>query len=188
MINPQKAEFKQTQKKDVAGCINSSWYSVVCKPCLCNLCREAAKRQYREKLDSFYSIADARRMWQGLQHITDYRTTMWRNTYVKSILTSCITMWYGCSTVMDTWRLQSGKDCWKDHQDFIGVSAADYLPPQSSQECEMLDFQAEELFFSTQPFSSPVIFLIIMLFIIIFAVLHYKSLCTYFNLYLLTSL
>ena len=32
-------------------------------------------RQYREKLDSFYSIADSGRMWQGLQHITDYKTT-----------------------------------------------------------------------------------------------------------------
>ncbi|KAK0151122.1 hypothetical protein N1851_007759 [Merluccius polli] len=35
----------------------------------------AAKRQYREKLDGFYSTADSGRMWQGLQHITDYRTT-----------------------------------------------------------------------------------------------------------------
>ena len=35
----------------------------------------AAKRQYREKLDSFFSTADSGRMWQGLQHITDYKTT-----------------------------------------------------------------------------------------------------------------
>ncbi len=35
----------------------------------------AAKRQYKEKLDSFYSTADAGWMWQGLQHITDYKTT-----------------------------------------------------------------------------------------------------------------
>ncbi|XP_037400811.1 uncharacterized protein LOC108414208 [Pygocentrus nattereri] len=34
----------------------------------------AAKRQYREKLDGFYSTADSRQMWQGLQHITEYRT------------------------------------------------------------------------------------------------------------------
>ncbi len=34
-----------------------------------------AKRQYKEKLDSFYSTADAGQMWQGLQHITDYKTT-----------------------------------------------------------------------------------------------------------------
>ncbi|GAA6098977.1 uncharacterized protein LOC118599185 [Tachysurus ichikawai] len=27
-------------------------------------------------MDSFYSNDDARRMWQGLQHITDYRPTM----------------------------------------------------------------------------------------------------------------
>lgn len=34
-----------------------------------------AKRQYREKIESFYSTADARWMWQGLQHITDYKST-----------------------------------------------------------------------------------------------------------------
>ncbi|KAK2921577.1 hypothetical protein Q8A73_001062 [Channa argus] len=34
----------------------------------------AAKRQYREKLDSFCSTTDSGGMWQGLQHITDYRT------------------------------------------------------------------------------------------------------------------
>ncbi|CAM4275437.1 unnamed protein product [Leuciscus chuanchicus] len=34
----------------------------------------AAKRNYREKLDSFYSTADSGWMWQGLQHITDYKT------------------------------------------------------------------------------------------------------------------
>ncbi|KAK3538973.1 hypothetical protein QTP86_023577, partial [Hemibagrus guttatus] len=34
-----------------------------------------AKKQYRENLDSFYSNADAGQMWQGLQHITDYRPT-----------------------------------------------------------------------------------------------------------------
>ena len=35
----------------------------------------AAKRQYREKLDGFYSSADSGRMWQGLQQITEYRNT-----------------------------------------------------------------------------------------------------------------
>ncbi|KAK3550137.1 hypothetical protein QTP86_021072 [Hemibagrus guttatus] len=34
-----------------------------------------AKKQYREKLDSFYSNADTGQMWHGLQHITDYRPT-----------------------------------------------------------------------------------------------------------------
>ncbi|KAK3539428.1 hypothetical protein QTP70_007668 [Hemibagrus guttatus] len=34
-----------------------------------------AKRQYREKLESFYSNAYAGWMWQGLQHITVYRPT-----------------------------------------------------------------------------------------------------------------
>lgn len=33
-----------------------------------------AKRQYREKTESFYSSADPRRMWQCLDHITDFRT------------------------------------------------------------------------------------------------------------------
>ena len=32
-----------------------------------------AKRQCRLKLEGFYSTADSRRMWQGLQHITDYQ-------------------------------------------------------------------------------------------------------------------
>ncbi|KAK2917255.1 hypothetical protein Q8A73_004001 [Channa argus] len=47
----------------------------------------AAKRQYREKLDSFYSIADSGRMWQGLQHITDYRTTTNNITSTDSVNT-----------------------------------------------------------------------------------------------------
>lgn len=45
----------------------------------------AAKRQYREKLDSFYSTADSGRMWQGLQHITDYRTTTNNITLTDSL-------------------------------------------------------------------------------------------------------
>lgn len=35
----------------------------------------AAKKHYRERLDGFYTTADPKRMWQGLQHITDDRTT-----------------------------------------------------------------------------------------------------------------
>ena len=32
-----------------------------------------AKRQYRAKIESYYTGSDARRMWQGLQTITDYK-------------------------------------------------------------------------------------------------------------------
>ena len=32
-----------------------------------------AKRQYRTKIESYYTSSDARRMWQGLQTITDYK-------------------------------------------------------------------------------------------------------------------
>ena len=32
-----------------------------------------AKRQYRTKIESYYTCSDARRMWQGLQTITDYK-------------------------------------------------------------------------------------------------------------------
>ncbi|XP_054631629.1 uncharacterized protein LOC129181035 [Dunckerocampus dactyliophorus] len=32
-----------------------------------------AKSQYRQKLEGYYSTSDPRRMWAGLQHITDYR-------------------------------------------------------------------------------------------------------------------
>ncbi len=31
------------------------------------------KRQYRQKLEDYYTTSDPRRMWQGLQHITDYQ-------------------------------------------------------------------------------------------------------------------
>jgi len=45
----------------------------------------AAKVQYREKLDSFYSTADAGRMWQGLQHVTDFRTNTSVISYSDSL-------------------------------------------------------------------------------------------------------
>lgn len=32
-----------------------------------------AKRHYSLKLEGYYTTADSRRMWQGLQHITGYR-------------------------------------------------------------------------------------------------------------------
>ena len=32
-----------------------------------------AKRQYRTKIELYYSSFDSRRMWQGLQTITDYK-------------------------------------------------------------------------------------------------------------------
>ena len=32
-----------------------------------------AKHQYRAKIESYYTGSDARRMWQGLQTITDYK-------------------------------------------------------------------------------------------------------------------
>jgi hypothetical protein len=31
------------------------------------------KRQYRAKIESYYTVSDARRMWQGLRTITDYK-------------------------------------------------------------------------------------------------------------------
>ena len=32
-----------------------------------------AKRQYRDKVESQFNGSDTRRMWQGLQNITDYK-------------------------------------------------------------------------------------------------------------------
>jgi hypothetical protein len=32
-----------------------------------------AKRQYRTKIESYYTGSDAHRMWQGLRNITDYK-------------------------------------------------------------------------------------------------------------------
>ncbi|KAK2920685.1 hypothetical protein Q8A73_000170 [Channa argus] len=56
----------------------------------------AAKRQYREKLDSFYSTADSGRMWEGLQHITDYRTTTTNITTLKDSLPDDLNTFYIC--------------------------------------------------------------------------------------------
>ena len=37
-----------------------------------------AKRQYRTKIESYYTGSDARRLWQGLQTITDYKEKLSR--------------------------------------------------------------------------------------------------------------
>ena len=34
---------------------------------------EQAKRQYRIKIESYYTGSDASQMWQGLQTVTDYK-------------------------------------------------------------------------------------------------------------------
>ena len=34
---------------------------------------QQAKRQYRIKIESYYTSSDARRMWQGLKTITNYK-------------------------------------------------------------------------------------------------------------------
>ena len=44
-----------------------------------------------------------------------------------------ITMWYGSASAVDRKWLQSGKDCWEDHQEPTALSA-EHLPPQSPQE------------------------------------------------------
>jgi hypothetical protein len=44
----------------------------------CNAVRQTikqVKRQYRVEIESYYSDSDARRMWQGLKNITDYKGT-----------------------------------------------------------------------------------------------------------------
>ncbi|MCI4377016.1 hypothetical protein PGIGA_G00198560 [Pangasianodon gigas] len=67
----------------------------------------AAKRQYKEKLDSFYSTADARRMWQGLQHITDYKTTTNTTISLSDSLPDDLNTFYArfeTSSLVDTER------------------------------------------------------------------------------------
>ncbi|KAK3572536.1 hypothetical protein QTP86_034561, partial [Hemibagrus guttatus] len=46
-----------------------------CKKARYNLCKSIrkAKRDYSLWLEGYYTTADSRRMWQGLQHITEYR-------------------------------------------------------------------------------------------------------------------
>ncbi|KAK2905568.1 hypothetical protein Q8A73_009511 [Channa argus] len=91
---------------------------------------------------------------------------------IKSVLTNCITVWYGSTTAMDQTPAERGEDCTEDHQDSTALSA-EHLPPQSPQEscfhpqrplrppartvhtstlrtevqkCEMQDLETEELF------------------------------------------
>lgn len=45
------------------------------KKAICDLCRviREAKKQYKQKLEGYYSTSDSQRTWEGLQHITDHR-------------------------------------------------------------------------------------------------------------------
>ncbi|KAK2917334.1 hypothetical protein Q8A73_004080 [Channa argus] len=49
---------------------------------------------------------------------------------IESVLTNCITVWYGSTNVMDQTPAES-EDCAEDHQDSTALSA-EHLPPQST--------------------------------------------------------
>ena len=53
------------------------WYHPRCSGCVARvalrLTIKQEKRQYRTKIESYYTGSDARRMWQGLQTITYYK-------------------------------------------------------------------------------------------------------------------
>ncbi|KAK3562557.1 hypothetical protein QTP86_002036 [Hemibagrus guttatus] len=80
-----------------------------------------AKRQYREKLDSFYSNADAGRMWQGLQRITDYRPTT--STTISSLdsLPDDLNTFYAC--------FETSSDNTEWRHTHIGTTQSPFSPP-----------------------------------------------------------
>jgi hypothetical protein len=65
----------------------------------CDEPSKQAKRQYRAKIESYYTSSDARLMWQGLQTITDYKgkhshklpsdTSLPDVFYLKSVVMKC---------------------------------------------------------------------------------------------------
>ena len=44
-----------------------------------------AKRQYRIKIESYYTGSDTRQMWQGLKTVTDYKGKPRRNTRATQV-------------------------------------------------------------------------------------------------------
>ena len=63
-----------------------------------------AKRQYRVKLEGYYTTPDPRRMWQGLQHITDYQQWSRGVTTSQSTLPDELNEFYPCFDALNTNR------------------------------------------------------------------------------------
>jgi hypothetical protein len=55
-----------------------------------------AKRKYRTKIESYYTGSDARRMWQGLQTITDYKGKPRRELPTGTSLPDELNAFYDC--------------------------------------------------------------------------------------------
>ena len=55
-----------------------------------------AKRQYRTKIESYYTGSNARRMWQGLQTITDYKGKHSQELHSDTILPDELNYCYAC--------------------------------------------------------------------------------------------
>jgi hypothetical protein len=62
-----KARAAAFKKRDS----NSETYKISCFALRRTI--KQAKHQYRTKIESYYTRSNARRMWQGLQTITDYK-------------------------------------------------------------------------------------------------------------------
>ena len=63
-----------------------------------------AKRRDRVKLEGYYTTADPRRMWQGLQHITDYQQRSRGVTTSQSTLPDELNEFYACFDDLNTNR------------------------------------------------------------------------------------
>lgn len=55
-----------------------------------------AKQQHKQKLEGYYSCADARRMWQGQQQIRDYKGTTMEMTNTTISLPQQLYKFYSC--------------------------------------------------------------------------------------------
>ena len=65
------------------------------------MCKQA-KCQYRTKIESYYTSLDARRMWKGLQTITDYKGKHSRELPSDTSLPDELIYFYACFEASNT--------------------------------------------------------------------------------------
>ena len=64
--------------------------------------RQTGKLQYRTKIKSYYTGSDTRRMWQGLQNITDYKGKHSRELPSDTSLPDELNNFYACFETSNT--------------------------------------------------------------------------------------
>ena len=66
-----------------------------CSYSLCNAIKKA-KRQYRDKVESQFNGSNMRRMWQGLQTITDYKKKTRHVADIEVLLPDKLNSFFAC--------------------------------------------------------------------------------------------